>query len=85
MLRGTTHAPFKGFNRARAAAIEAVILVNRLEMLTHEKVEHEKAYLEIAVAKMGSAVEEEAWGWLKQEIAACYAGINAKATRSANS
>ena len=73
-LRTVAHTPFKGFNRAQAAVIEAAILVSRLEMLPRDKVERELAYLEIAVTKTASPVEEEAWTWLKQAIAAFYAG-----------
>ncbi len=36
-----THAPFKGFNRAQAAVIEAAILASRLHMLPREKIERE--------------------------------------------
>ena len=38
------HAPFRGFNRAQAAVVEAAILVSRLFMLPREKVEQEIAY-----------------------------------------
>lgn len=72
-LRTVAHAPFKGFNRAQAAVIEAAILVSRLSMLPREKVERELAYLEIAVNKTASSAEEEAWKWLKQAITVFYA------------
>lgn len=64
-----THAPFRGFNRAQAAVIEAAILVSRLHMLPPEKIEREIAYLEIAVGKTAGAREREAWGWLMERIA----------------
>jgi len=35
----TAHAPFRGFNRAQAAVIEAAILVSRLHMLPAEKID----------------------------------------------
>lgn len=73
VMRTVTHAPFKGFNRAQAAVIEAAILVSRLTMLPREKVEGEMAYLEIAVGKTASAAEEEAWRWLRERIRAFYA------------
>jgi hypothetical protein len=73
VLCEVTHAPFHGFNRAQAAVIEAAILVSRLHMLPREKVEREIAYLEIAVTKTASAVEEEAWGWLVQRVREFYA------------
>ena len=73
VLRIVAHAPFKGFNRAQAAVIEAAILVSRLHMLPRDKVEREIAYLEIAVSKTASAAEEEAWEWLMERIRAFYA------------
>lgn len=76
VLRSVAHAPFKGFNRAQAAVIEAAILVSRLTMLPREKVECEIAYLEIAVSKTASAAEQEAWTWLTERIRAFYAVPN---------
>ena len=58
------HAPFRGFNRAQAAVIEAAILVSRLHMLPAEKVDAEIGYLRIAVDKTAGPRELEAWGWL---------------------
>jgi uncharacterized protein len=79
VLRNVAHAPFRGFNRAQAAVIEAAILVSRLQMLPREKIEREIAYLEIAVSKTGSAAEEEAWKWLMERIRAFYAGMGEEA------
>jgi len=73
VLRNVIHAPFQGFNRAKAAVIEAAILVSRLRMLPRDKVEREIAYLEIAVSKTASAAEEEAWRWLMDFVQAYYA------------
>jgi hypothetical protein len=73
-LTGRAHAPFEGFNRAKAAVIEAAILVSRLHMLPREKIEAEVAYLEIAVAKTAGTHEAEAWSWLMDAIRAHYAG-----------
>ena len=67
------HAPFRGFNRAQAAVVEAAILVSRLFMLPREKVEQEIEYLGIAVAKTAGPAEREAWDWLMQAIAEHYA------------
>jgi uncharacterized protein len=67
------HAPFKGFNRAQAAVIEAAILVSRLKMLPRDKVEREIAYLQTAVSKTSSLDEEEAWSWLINAVHAFYA------------
>lgn len=68
------HAPFRGFNRAQAAVVEAAILVSRLHLLPREKIEREIAYLAIAVEKTAGSREREAWGWLKERIERHYAG-----------
>ena len=72
-----SHAPFRGFNRAQAAVIEAAILVSRLRMLPREKVEQEMAYLETAVGKTAGPAEREAWGWLAEKMRTYYAGQTA--------
>jgi hypothetical protein len=64
-----THTPFRGYNRAQAAVIEAAILVSRLSFLPRDKVETELAYLAIAVGKTAGATEQEAWSWLMQAVA----------------
>jgi hypothetical protein len=69
-----THAPFRGFNRAQAAVIEAAILVSRLHMLPRDRVESEFAYLETAVSKTAGSEEQEAWDWLLEKVRAHYAG-----------
>ncbi len=63
------HEPFRGFNRAQAAVIEAAILVSRLHMLPADKVDAEIGYLRIAVDKTAGPRELEAWGWLMEKIA----------------
>lgn len=68
-----THAPFEGFNRAKAAVVEAAILVSRLAMLPRDKVETELAYLAIAVGKTAGPEEREAWDWLLAAVRAHYA------------
>lgn len=73
VLRTVTHAPFKGFNRAQGAVIEAAILVSRLRMLPRDKIERDIAYLEAAVRKTASQAEEEAWSWLMVSIQQFYA------------
>ncbi len=65
-----THGPFKGFNRAQAAVIEAAILVSRLHMLPPEKIDHEIEYLEIALSKTAGPRERQAWDWLMERVAA---------------
>jgi hypothetical protein len=62
-------APFRGFNRAQAAVIEAAILVSRLDRLPSEKIEREMAYHAIAIEKTAGPRETEAWGWLVERIA----------------
>ena len=65
-----SHAPYIGFNRAQAAVIEGAILVSRLRMLPAEKVDAEMAYLQIAIDKTAGPAEHEAWGWLREAVAA---------------
>ena len=64
------HAPFRGFNRAQAAVIEASVLVSRLHMLPWEKIQSEIGYLTIAIEKTAGPREQQAWDWLMQHIAA---------------
>ena len=63
-----THKPFKGFNRAQAAVLEAAILVSRLNMLTDEKINQEIEYLTIAIDKTAGENEKIAWQWLMEKI-----------------
>jgi len=65
-----THAPFLGLNRAQAAVLEGAVLVSRLHMLPPDKVATEMAYLQIAVDKTAGPQEHEAWGWLREAVAA---------------
>lgn len=62
------HKPFRGFNRAQAAVIEAAILVSRLNMLPQDKIEREIEYHKIAIDKTAGEDELEAWNWLMQAI-----------------
>jgi len=64
-----THAPFRGFNRAQAAVIEASVLVSRLSLLPASKIDTELQYLQIAIERTAGEAELEAWGWLMQAIA----------------
>jgi uncharacterized protein len=72
VVRQASHAPFMGFNRAKAAVVEAAILVSRLDFLPRDKIETELAYLSIAVGKTAGPEEEEAWNWLLQRVRARY-------------
>jgi hypothetical protein len=65
-----THRPFRGYNRAQAAVIEAAILVSRLHLLSPAKIEAEMKYLAIAIEKTAGPHEREAWSWLVERIAA---------------
>ncbi len=64
------HLAFTGFNRAKAAVIEAAILVSRLRMLESQKVDREIDYLRTAIDKTAGPDELEAWGWLLEAIEA---------------
>jgi hypothetical protein len=64
------HGSFLGFNRAQAAVIEGAVLVSRLRMLPHDKVEEEMRYLQIAIDKTAGPDEHEAWDWLREAVAA---------------
>jgi uncharacterized protein len=75
------HAPFEGFNRAKAAVIEAAILVSRLHMLPREKIETEIGYLQTAIEKTAGAQEAEAWAWLMAAIRAHYDKAESTASR----
>ena len=57
-----------GLNRAKAAVLEAAVLVSRLHMLADEKIDSEIEYLQIAIDKTASEQELEAWGWLMNRI-----------------
>jgi hypothetical protein len=62
------HAPFRGFNRAQAAVVEAAVLVSRLHLLPPAKIDTEMAYLQIAIDKTAGPAEREAWQWLQEAI-----------------
>jgi uncharacterized protein len=69
-LHEVAHAPFIGFNRAQAAVVEGAVLVSRLHMLPRAKIDAEMAYLQIAIDKTAGTGEHEAWGWLREAVAA---------------
>jgi uncharacterized protein len=75
ILHEATHTPFRGFNRAQAAVIEAAILVSRLHLLPQDKIDHDISYLRIAVEKTAGPREEQAWGWLMERIEGYKQGI----------
>jgi hypothetical protein len=71
-LRTVTHAPFTGLNRAKAAVLEAAILVSRLNLLPRERIERELAYLQSAVDKTAGSEERQAWTWLMEKVRSFY-------------
>jgi len=62
------HAPFRGFNRAQYAVLEAAILISRLNMIPLERIESEIQYLQSGFEKTAGDREREAWGWLMAVI-----------------
>jgi len=80
VVHRVNHSPFRGFNRAQAAVLEAAILVSRLHMLPWEKIEAEMKYLAVAVEKTAGPGEQEAWGWLVEKINAHRAQLAQKNT-----
>jgi hypothetical protein len=76
VVHRASHAPFEGFNRAKAAVLEAAILVSRLDLLPRETIEREMAYLANAVRKTAGSSEQEAWDWLVERVRARYPGEN---------
>jgi hypothetical protein len=66
------HAPFRGFNRAQAAVVEAAILATRLKMLPHEKICNEIKYLQISIDKTAGERERQAWDWIMEKIESFY-------------
>ena len=65
VVHAAAHASFGGFSRAKAAVIEAAVLVSRLHMLPRAEIEAEFARLEIIVGKTAGEAELEAWMWLQ--------------------
>jgi uncharacterized protein len=63
-----SHAPFRGFNRAQSAVIEAAVLVSRLYLLPLEEVYRELESLKRAVNKTAGPQEWEAWEWLMERV-----------------
>jgi len=70
VVHRASHAPFEGLNRAKAAVVEAAILVSRLDLLPRERIEQEMAYLATAVGKTAGPAEQEAWDWLVERVRA---------------
>ena len=73
VLREEQHRPFRGFNRAQHAVLEAAILVSRLGRLPRQKIQLELDYLRIGLDKTCGPDEREAWNWLMEAITDFYA------------
>lgn len=68
VIHERNHLPFRGFNRAQAAVIEASVLVSRLHLLPIDKINAELQYLAIAMEKTAGEREWQAWQWLMEKI-----------------
>jgi len=68
VVHEVNHRPFRGFNRAQAAVIEAAVLVSRLHLLPKGKIDAELEYLVIAMEKTAGEREWQAWNWLMEHI-----------------
>ena len=79
--RVRNEGPWRGFNRAQAAVIEAAVLVTRLHMLPPEKLDGEIAYLRIAIDKTAGERELEAWDWLMERVDAWRRGDSSAARK----
>jgi hypothetical protein len=64
------HQPFRGFNRAQFAVVEAAILYSRISRLPPEKITSELQYLAIGQQKTAGPQEQEAWEWLMEAFRA---------------
>jgi uncharacterized protein len=80
-VHAVNSAPFRGFNRAQSAVIEAAILASRLSLLPRDKVEREIAYLSIGIEKTSGPREREAWGWVMHMIESYYKEPERKVSR----
>ncbi len=74
-VHNVNHRPFKGFNRAQFAVLEAAILISRLDRLPWEKIQAELDYLRIGLEKTAGDREREAWDWLMMVIAEHRQGV----------
>jgi hypothetical protein len=70
VVRLDMHAPFEGMCRAKAAVVEAAILVSRLHLLPRDRVAREIGQLAVAVEKTAGEAEREAWAWLMEKLGA---------------
>lgn len=68
VVHRAAHIPLIGYNRAKAAVLEAAILSTRLHLLPPEKVVSEMSYLAIAVSKTAGPMEHEAWTWIEDKV-----------------
>lgn len=64
--------PFRGFNRARHAILEAAILATRLRLIPRDEVESALRFLSPAVAKTGAKEEQDSFQMLQDYIDSYY-------------
>ncbi len=70
------HTPFRGFNRAQAAVLEAAVLVSRLHLLPRADIESRVQVLRGALGKTAGARERLAWEWLMEKLELPSQGID---------
>ena len=63
-----THKPFRGFNRAQFAVLEAAILISRINNVPWKQLKTELDYLRIALEKTAGDRERQAWHWLMEVV-----------------
>ncbi|MEZ6109297.1 MAG: DUF447 family protein [Pirellulaceae bacterium] len=60
--------PFRGFNRAEHAILEAAILATRVHLVPREQIEAELERLEVWVTKTAGPSQQATWSWLMDEL-----------------
>ncbi|MBX5472117.1 MAG: DUF447 family protein [Acetobacteraceae bacterium] len=63
------HRPFQGFNRAKAAVIEAAILLSRRHILPRAEIAQAIAHWRPLIEKTAGPEEQTAWDWLMDAFA----------------
>jgi hypothetical protein len=69
MVAKAMHRPFEGFNRAKAAVIEAAILLSRRHILPQAEIAQQIARLRPLIEKTAGPEEQTAWDWLMEAFA----------------
>lgn len=68
VVHAESHAPFRGFNRAQGAVIEAAILLSRRHLLPRAEIAAGLERLAPLIAKTAGPRESEAWAWLRAAL-----------------